>query len=82
MCPLYDHYCAGFNGCELFNRCLHGKSWTYKLQGDVCNASEYLLTPVLVSTYHLWINAGKPEDFRRDVKWDKFCIVLAHDLIK
>ena len=78
VCPLYDHYCVGFNGCDLFNRVLHGKSWPYKLHGDIRNASDYLLTCVLVNTYHLWIDAGNEEDHRRDVKWDEFCTFLAH----
>ena len=82
VCPLYDHYCAGFNGCDLFNRALHGKSWPYKLQGDVRNASDYLLTAVLINTFHLWIDAGNLEDRRHDVKWDEFCTMLAHEMVE
>ena len=35
VCPFYDNYCVGFNGCDLYNRYLHGKAWPYKHQGDI-----------------------------------------------
>ena len=81
VCPLYDQYCMGFNGCDLYNRCLHSKTWPYKQQGDICNGSDYLFTCVLINTYHLWIDAGRPEDNRRDVKWRDFCTQLAHEML-
>ena len=82
VCPLYDQYCAGFNGCDLFNRVMHGKSWPYKLQGDLRNALDYLLTSILINTYHLWIDARHPKDRRRDVKWCDFCTELAFEMVK
>jgi hypothetical protein len=81
VCPLYDQYCMGFNGCDLYNRCLHSKTWPYKQQGDIRNGSDYLFTCVLINTYHLWIDAGRPEDNRRDVKWRDFCTQLAHEML-
>ena len=82
VCPMFDHYCMGFSGCDKFNRALHGKSWPYKLQGDRRVASDYLLTSVLINVYHLWIDAAPANENRRNISWRNFCSDLALEMVK
>ena len=56
--PMFDHYNAGFNACERFYRVLYGKLWPCRLYGDHEVCSNYMLTCVLINTYHLWMDSG------------------------
>ena len=80
--PMFDHYNAGFNACDRFNRVLHGKSWPYRLYGDHRVCSNYSLAFVLINTDHLWMDSGTEKENRKNASRLKFCTELAFEMIK
>jgi len=76
--PLFDEYAAGFSGCDNFNQCMHGKTWSYRNSSDAQAANDYMFTSILINTYHLWQDVGNDRD---DVSFSDFCEMLAIDMV-
>ena len=78
---MYDHYGSGFSNCDKFNKCIHGKTWPFKLQGDKRVNSNYIFTCILINTYHLWIDSAHVNEDRSSLQWQEFCHDLAFEMI-
>ena len=79
--PMYDHYGSGFSNCDKFNKCIHKKTWPFKLQGDKRVNSNYIFTCILINTYHLWIDSAHVNEDRSSLQWQEFCHDLAFEMI-
>ena len=83
--PVYDHYNAGFAGCDQFNQGLHGKTLPLitkrcRAGSDVKAGYNYLFTCILLNTYHAYLSLNR---LGQDVcSFNDVCASLARDLCK
>ena len=82
--PGFYEYEKFFNGCDIYNRQMHDKSWPHKHVGGYYSSeyragSDYLFTCVLMNTFHCW----KSVNFKRfgNASFLEFTQILAKDII-
>ena len=82
--PAFDHYKGGFQGCDNFNRAIHGRTWPFRSgsagkEGINGNIFNYHFTALLINTWHVYCALQKKQP--KDVPFDQFTLKLAKGIV-
>ena len=80
---VYDHYHAGFAGCDRFNQGLYGKNLPIVTKrshagSDMKAGYDYLFTCLLLNTYYAYLSLNKLS--QETCSFEEVCLSIAKDL--